>query len=69
MDNSHVMELVPTGHIGARHAKFRKPEPKGENWHDHKQQQVAAPCTHCGQVVHDGVHAPGAQRSAKEATA
>ena len=75
MDNLRVMERVLTaltGHIGARHAKFWQPEPRGENWHDHEQWRVAARAaclTHAGgHVVHGGAHARGAQHSAKEAT-
>ncbi len=71
MDNLHVMERVLTGRIGACHAKFWQPEPRGENWHDHEQQWVAVRATclaHAsGHVVHGGAHAHGAQRSAKEA--
>ncbi len=75
MDNLRVMERVLTaltGHIGARHAKFWQPEPRGENWHDHEQWRVAARAAclaHAGgHVVHGGAHARGAQHSAKEAT-
>jgi len=60
VDNLYIMELMPTGYIGVCHTKFGKPEPRGENWHNHKQQWVAVPCTHYGQVIHDSVHAPGA---------
>jgi hypothetical protein len=72
MDNLPAIERVLTGRIGAHHAKFWQPEPRGENWHNHKQRQVAARAVrlaHAGwHVVHGGAHAHGAQHSAKEAT-
>ena len=71
MDNLRAMERMLTGRIGACHAKFWQPEPRGENWHDREQRWVAARATcltHAGgHVVHGGAHAHGAQRSAKEA--
>ncbi len=69
MDNLRAMERMLTGHIGARHAKFWQPEPRGENWHDHEQRRVAARAAclaHAsGHVVHGGAHAQRSRGTAQ----